>query len=143
MNAQVRDLKYSELRQSYQTVKDFIEGETRATVPSLNTRIDADLGIAGDDNLQLIQNFADRYNLDFEGFNYSKHFQSEGELFGSGAVLMSMLYLILMLPLKLIELISFNRIKLIHYEEKDQRSDLTFRDMLTWYVEGGYNSDTK
>lgn len=138
MEAEVRGLTYSEIRQSYQTVKDFIESESYTSVKSLNTRIEADLRMAGDDNYELLEKFVERFKLDYKDFDYPKHFKSEGELFGSGAALLTIISLIFWLPAKTIELISFNRIKLFRREEKDKRLDLTFRDMLTWYIEGRY-----
>ena len=78
-------IDFATLRQAYSEVKTFIEKETNDKVDSLNTKIEDDLGYAGDDNWELLQKFVTTYKLDTTGFDYSKHFLSEGELFDSSA----------------------------------------------------------
>lgn len=86
-------LDFKTLRQAYNEVKNFIETESASSVSSLNTKIEEDLGCAGDDNAELLEKFVTKYNLDITGFDYSKHFLSEGELFDSGTVLLMLLSL--------------------------------------------------
>jgi hypothetical protein len=91
MSPTVLHIDFKTLRQAYVEVKNFIEAESASHVSSLNTRIEEDLGCAGDDNADLLDRFITKYNLDITGFDYSTHFLSEGELFGSGVVLLRLL----------------------------------------------------
>ena len=63
---------YKSLKLAYVEVKTFIEEAVGTEVNSLQTKIDEDLGCAGDDNYELIVKFVEKYNLDYTGFNYSK-----------------------------------------------------------------------
>lgn len=129
------------------TVKDFVESETGETVKSLDTKIAEDLGLWGDDNWDLLTKFVTTFKLDSKRFDYDKHFESEGELFNSGAILLTMLSAIFLAPFKLIELLSFNRInfglKLFRADRENKPLDLSFRDMVTWYIEGQFKLGTE
>jgi hypothetical protein len=57
------------LRLAYIEVKSFIENESGDAITSLNTRIENDLGIAGDDNLDLLEKFVAKYELGVTGFD--------------------------------------------------------------------------
>ncbi len=133
---------FKTLRQSYIEVKDFIEKEVGDEVLSLQTKIENDLGCAGDDNLELLEKFVTTFKLDSTNFDYSKHFLSEGELFGSGASLLTLLGLPFVILFWLIRLLTFGKINLnkIQFFPSYQRKtlDLTFGDMLTWYLTGKY-----
>lgn len=142
MDKEIKYFHFSNLRQSYKTVRDFLETESGDKVESLKTKISNDLGLWGDDNLELLEKFVKTYHLDYKDFDYSKHFESEEELFQSGAVLLTVLSIILLAPLKLVEFISFNKInfglKIFKPGRERRPLDLSFRDMLTWYIEGQY-----
>jgi len=136
-----RQIEFDKLRHAYVTVKSFIESESYEKVKALDTKIEEDLGISGDDNLELLEKFVKKFELDYKDFDYSKHFLSEVELYGSGAALLNLLTLSVWLPLKTIELLTFNKVKI----EKPNfnafnkpLSDLTFKDLLTWYIEKEY-----
>jgi hypothetical protein len=73
-------IPYRDIKGAFVEVKSFLEAETGSKVASLKTRIDGDLGCAGDDNYDLIDKFITKYSLDYAGFDYSKHFLSEGEI---------------------------------------------------------------
>jgi hypothetical protein len=45
---------------------------------SLSSRINLDLGVAGDDGVELIQAFGKAFGVDVSTFPYMKHFGSEG-----------------------------------------------------------------
>ncbi|MFP9112701.1 hypothetical protein ACLI1A_02085 [Flavobacterium sp. RHBU_3] len=125
-------VSFSTLREAYCEVKSFIEKETWDKVKSLSTTIDGDLGCSGDDNYELLVKFTDKYDLNHEGFDYSAHFLSEGELFGSGSAFLHAI----MIPLYIIKMISFGKINLLPPDRYFHRetSDLTFGDMLAWYL---------
>jgi len=64
-------------------LKSFIIQETlvkeKEVVPS--AEIDKDLGITGDDAVELIDNFSNEFNVDISGFEFDKYFQEEGSWF--------------------------------------------------------------
>jgi len=149
MNKELRQISFSQLRLAYQTVKCFIENESVDKVKSLDTKIAEDLGLYGDDNWEFLEKFVTTYNLDPTGFEYDKHFESEGELFGSGAALVTLISIVLYIPFKIIEFLSFRTIdfdKIFKnglFGQRRQTLDLSFRDMLTWYIEGQYKLGTQ
>jgi hypothetical protein len=146
INKQKRHIELAELRNAYITVKNFIEAESFEEVKSLNTRLVGDLGLLGHDNYELIVKFVDKFNLDHKDFKYNNHFYTEGELFDSTAALINLTTLIFWIPTKLIELISFRKIKTWKYSiiKPDRKVlDLSFRDMLTWYIQGKYKLGTE
>src|SRR5688572_14909962 len=91
MTRTIYQTDFKTLRLAYFEVKSFIENESGDEVANLNTRIENDLGMAGDDNYELLEKFVKKYRLSTTGFDYSKHFLSEGELFNSGTALVSLL----------------------------------------------------
>ena len=74
-------LKYSEIKNTYLEIKTLLEYKSGTNVENLNTQIAEDLSLWGDDNYYFLIEFIEKYNLDFSRFNYSEHFDSEGELF--------------------------------------------------------------
>jgi hypothetical protein len=143
---ETRQIEFAKLRLAYITVKSFIENEKAGyhEIKSLHTKIKADIGLSGDDNLELLKKFVEKFELDYKNFDYDKHFHSEGELFGSGAALDNLLILSIWLPLKTIELLTFNKIQIdkprFPVTPIIEVSDLTFKDLLTWYIEKDYKS---
>lgn len=148
MKKQVIDVELNKLRLAYVTVKNFLETETEESIPSLKTKLAADLSLLGDDNYELLEKFVEEFELDHEGFQYDKHFYLEGELFGTEAALYNLLRIPIWLPLKIIELLTLNKIKMPNlefYKPNREVVDMTFKDMLTWYLVGNYvtSSDVK
>lgn len=137
---EVKDIEFSKLRHAYVTVKHFIESESLGKVKSLDTKIEGDLGMAGDDNLELLLKFVDQFELEYKNFNYSNHFLSEAELFNSKTALFMLLNLSVWIPLKTIELLTLNNIKLDipRFNYNTGKQDLTFRELITWYIEKDY-----
>jgi len=137
-----REIEFGKLRYAYTVVKSFLENETLEKVNSLDTKIAEDLSLWGDDNYFMLIKFVDKFELDYSEFEYDKHFESEGEIYGSMAVLWTFLNLSIWLPLKTIELLTLNKIKIekptLTRPEREV-SDLTFRELLTWYIEGKYS----
>ena len=74
--------KYTEIKDAYLEVKKFLEHASGEKINSLNTKIVDDLKLWGDDNYFLLIEFIEKYNLNFEKFEYDKHFDSEGEFVG-------------------------------------------------------------
>ena len=143
MTETLHHTNFKALRLAYLEVKSFIEHESSDEITSLNTRIENDLGMAGDDNLELLEKFVAKYKLSTEGFDYSKHFLSEGELFNSGTALINLLLIPIFLLRWIIKLITFGRIDLIDKQllpnSGRQTLDITFGDMLVWYLTGTFN----
>ncbi len=137
---EVKEIEFSKLRHAYLTVKNFTESESYEKVKSLNTRIENDLGMAGDDNVEFLEKFVEKFELEYKNFNYSKHFLSEGELFNAVNALHSLLTLSVWIPLKTIELITFNQLKLprLNFNSYPERDDLTFKELIIWYLEKDY-----
>jgi len=138
---EVKEIEFSKLRHAYVTVKSFLESESFEKVKSLDTKVVEDLAMSGDDNYDLLVKFVKQFELDHKGFEYDKHFHSEYELFGSEAALFNLLNISVWLPMKAIELMTFNKIKFdkptTHKPDREV-SDLTFKELLTWYIEKEY-----
>jgi hypothetical protein len=137
---QYKELPFSQLRQAYTTVKQFMEDETGCEIDSLNNKIEEHLGIAGDDTEELLVKFIKYYGLSAEGFDINKHFYSEGELFGSNPALYNIVVFVIKVVLWIVETLSLKRIQFNNkpqwYRPVDKEvSDLTFKQMLTWYLE--------
>jgi hypothetical protein len=144
---ETRQIEFEKLRHAYVTVKHFLETEGYEKVTSLDNKVEADLGLSGDDNSELLDKFVTKFELDHKNFDYDKHFYSEGELFSSEAALANLLTLSIWLPLKTIELITFNKLKIdkpkFPVTPDREVSDLTFKDLLTWYIEKEYIPNDK
>jgi hypothetical protein len=146
---ETRQIEFAKLRHAYVTVKSFIDKEAEGynELKSLDTKIRADIGLSGHDNLELLEKFVEKFELDYKDFEYDKHFYSEGELYGSEAALFNLLTLSVWLPLKTIELITFNKIKInkpkFPVTPDREVSDLTFKDLLTWYIEKEFKPSDK
>lgn len=109
---ETRQIEFEKLRHAYVTVKYFLETEGYEKVTSLDNKINANLGLSGDDNYELLEKFVAKFELDHSNFNYDNHFYSEEELFGSDIAIANFLTLSIWLPLKTIELITFNKLKI-------------------------------
>lgn len=137
---ETKQIEFAKLKHAYITVKHFLELESEGynKVNSLKTKINDDIGLSGDDNLELLDKFVKKFELDYKDFNYSKHFHSDGELYDSGAALINLLTISVWLPLKTIELLTFNKVKIAKpnfYKPGRPVTDLTLKDLLTWYIE--------
>ncbi len=144
MTSTIYSSNFRTLRQAYVEVKRFIEENSFDTVTSLNTRIEEDLGMSGDDNYNLLVKFVKKYKLDVLGFDYNKHFLSEGEIiFDPGIMLYSILIALpFWIIFWLVRLLTFGH---INYTQEQimpsvnrQTLDMTFGDLLVWYLTGKY-----
>lgn len=140
---QIKEIEFNKLRFAYLTVKQFLEDESGERVDSVNTKIAEDLSMLGDDNLELLEHFVEKFELEHQGFEYERHFYSEAELFDSSAALYNLLTLSVWLPMRTVELLTLNKIKLnkpSFYKPERSVNDMTFKDLLTWYLEGTYTT---
>lgn len=133
--------KFGELRSTYEEVKKLLEKTSLEKVNGLDTRIAEDLSLWGDDNYYFLIDFVDKYNLNFDGFNYDKHFESEAELFNATTGLLTLIYL----PFAIIN----GLIKLVYPNSKtafdnlfepltSDRDDLTFGDLIASKLKGEF-----
>ena len=138
------EIEFSKLNLAYVVVKQFIEDESFEKIKSINNKVTEDLGLTGDDNYDMLIKFVDKFELDYSDFKYDDHFYSEGELFGSEAAFWNFLTLSIWLPMKTIELLSFNKLQLkkpSFYTPNRAVKDLTFKEMVSWYVEGKFQEN--
>jgi hypothetical protein len=149
MEVQVSEIEFSKLRHAYVVVKHFLENASGQEVKNLDAQVENDLDLFGDENLFLLEEFVTRFELDYANFDYRKHFYSEGEVIGGdvllGALVVNLLAISVWLPLKTIELLTLNKIDLEKPKIPVQRelrkvSDLTFKEMIVWYIEKNYQS---
>ena len=136
-----RLVEFEKLKLAYITVKSFREKEAGENVESLKTKIAEDLSFYGDDNYYMLTKFVEKFELDHTDFNYDEHFHSEGEIANSEIALYNLLILSVWLPLKTIELLTLNNVKInkpSFYKPSRKVIDMTFKDLLTWYIEGKY-----
>jgi hypothetical protein len=141
MNREVKQVEFRKLRFAYETIKRFLEAESGDKVESLKIKIADDLGMTGDDNYFMLIEFVKKFELDYQDFKYERHFYSEAELYDSWAALINLLSLSIMLPLKIIELLTLNKVHIPKpgfYKPSRKVTDMTFKDLLTWYIEGKY-----
>jgi hypothetical protein len=136
-----KQIEFAKLRHAYITVKSFLEKEAGENVGSLKTRIAEDLSLWGDDNYEMLIKFIEQFEIDYSEFEYDKHFHSEGEVADPINILLNLLSLSVWLPLKTIELLTFGSVKIknpsFHQPEREV-SDMTFKDLLTSYIEGKF-----
>lgn len=135
--------EYKDLKQAYIEVKNFLETETGENRITLKTQITNDIGYVGDDSLELLEKFVSKYGLDIEGFDFSKHFLTEGEVADGVGAFLQLIFLPITILIGLIQLVSFGRINLTkeHKFPDIYRDtlDLSFGDMLTWYLTGKFS----
>lgn len=136
--------QFPTLRKEYLEVKQFIKNETGETEISLRTTLVDDLGLYGDDNYDLLGKFVTKYNLKLDGFSYSKHFESESEVFNNGMIFIRLLFLPFFLLIWLINIIVVrgrNWKSIVFYPKWNgpQKLDMTIADMVIWKLSNTYN----
>ncbi len=133
-------IEFKTLRHAYKEVGNFLSVESSEKGFSLHSKICHDLGLWGDDNLELLEKFAAKYNIDLSGFDYSKHFESESEIFHSGIELIYILFFPFFFIIWIIRNIKYdfkNWKTLEFYPNWGRRAtplDLTFGDLICWYL---------
>jgi hypothetical protein len=127
---------FKSLRFAYEEVKSFIELQIDEKVTSLNTKIEQDLGLAGDDTWGFVKKFVTTYKIDDSNFDYSKHFSSEADLFDLSTPILLLISTIMTMLLWIIRLITIGKInhtdELMFTNIKSGTLDIKFGDMLVW-----------
>jgi len=134
-------VQFKELRKTYREIKDYLENASGENVNGLNTKIAEDLGLWGDDNYYLLEEFVKKHNLNFDKFDYSKHFESEGELFNGSNALIGLLTLPFLIIARIIKWV-FPKVKTPFDSSflplKNERADLTFGDLIVSKLKGEF-----
>jgi len=137
------EAKYSEIKKSYLEVKKFLEYKSSMKVENLKTKIVDDLGLWGDDNLFLLEDFSNKYNVNFDKFNYNEHFDSEGDFISFKEFILGILKLPILiinnLIIKHLSLSIYNKIDNILYDRTNEKKDLTFGDLILSKLNGEFS----
>ena len=137
----VKEISFTELKQNYIEVQNFLENESGESFINNKTRIANDLNIWGDDNYYILNDFINKYNLDFSNFNYDEHFESEGEIFNGVNDLFDFLFFILNIIKFIVYLVfkpfsneyseKIRQFKFYIKVDKLERKDLNMGDLIT------------
>ena len=134
--------KYTELKESYLEVKKFLEYNSSMKVENLKTKIVDDLGLWGDDNLFLLEDFSNKYDVNFDRFDYNEHFDSEGDFISFKTFILGILKLPLLiinsLFIKNISIKTYDKIDKTLYDRTTQKKDLTFGDLILCKLNGEF-----
>ena len=67
------------MKSSIEEIKEmFHESFLKDKKVDRNTRLQSDLGIYGEDAIEFLEKFADRFNVDISEFNVDRYFRQEG-----------------------------------------------------------------
>jgi len=136
-----KTIEFTKLKHAYITVKKFLEDQSGEKNISLKTRVFEDLGQFGDDNYYMLNRFVEKFELEHTGFDCYKNFHSEEEIADPTDAFFNLLILSVWLPMKTIELLTANKLKLDKpkfWNVEREVSNMNFKQLLTWYVEGKY-----
>jgi hypothetical protein len=68
----------SDKEKLFELIKTYLSGSSSI---SENSDIQYDLGIYGDDALDLLKEYSQSFEVDISNFDFNRYFKSEGELF--------------------------------------------------------------
>lgn len=94
-----RKISFGELRNAYLTLQGLLQKASGEKVANSKARLQEDLSLWGDDSYFFLVDFVEKYELNFDEFDYSKHLYYEYELSSSTSALL----VILLLPLLLVK----------------------------------------
>jgi len=142
-------ISFNNLKREYLEVQKFLQKESGEKNINNKSKVANDLSLWGDDNVDMLEKFITKYEVDFSNFNYEKHFESEGELFDSIGVLLGILFLPLYVFKFLLHLFfkpfsktysdKINDFNFFLNETKSDRIDLTMGDLITSKIQGKFN----
>ena len=141
-------ISFKDLKQKYIEMQQFLEDKSGENKICNKSKVANDLSLWEDDNYDMLEDFITKHNLDFSDFKYDEHFESEGELFGSASVLLT----ILLIPLYFIKLILFlifkpfskshskkiNDFNFFIKRNQHKKIDLTMGDLITSKIQGKF-----
>jgi len=140
---------FKDLKQNYIEMQQFLEDKSGEKNIYNKSKVANDLSLWGDDNYDMLENYITKYNIDFSDFKYAEHFKSEGELFSSASVFLT----ILLIPLYFIKIIlslifkplskshskTVNDFNFFIKEHKSNKIDLTMGDLITSKIQGKFS----
>ncbi len=137
-----QDFSFAQKRDAYTLVVQFVQKHHRCKVSSCRQKIDADLGIFGDDNLELIEAFVEKFDLDMTGYDHDAHFLSEGEGYPIALGLWGSIFMLLVFITQKFWTNAFIALAFalyMAYLNKITRSptevhDMRIKDMIRWYL---------
>ncbi|GAB3499419.1 hypothetical protein GCM10027341_22690 [Spirosoma knui] len=95
---QIVETQYTTLKAIRHAVIEFIQTECLVRNVSASTTIEAKLRVTGDDALELLETFEERFQTDLTGLNFCDYFVPEGDylstLLGQYLIVYPVLYLI-------------------------------------------------
>lgn len=134
--------KYIEIKDAYLEIKKFLEHASGEKINNLNTKIVDDLKFLGDDNYFLLIEFIEKYNLNFDKFEYDKHFESEGDFIGFKNLVLGLLKLPVLiinsLIIKYFSITLYIRIDNFFFDRTNEKKDLTFGDLILSKLKGEF-----
>lgn len=137
------NFSFAQKRDAYEQVVQFVEEHQKSTISSCHQKIDADLGISGDDNLELIEAFVEKFDLDPAGYDHEAHFLSEGE--GSPNIIFGLFIIPLLLWINFwlgvlfgVVYIPYAVYMLKQMRSPDEVSDMRIKDMIRWHLHKTY-----
>ncbi len=142
------EISFKNLKQNYIEVQQFLQKESGEKNIYNKSKVANDLSLWGDDNCDMLEKFITKYKVDFSNFNYDKHFESEGELFGS----LNSLFIFVFAILNIFKYTLFlnvvifskkyskqiNDFKFYIKENKIEKKDLTMGDLITSKIQGKF-----
>ena len=136
---EVLKIKYSTLKATYIEIRNMLNQKAIFEVTSLNSKIDKDLSLCGDDNWELLNDFISKHDLGFSKFDYFEHFYSEYELFNSSKGYEFLIYLPFNLLIFIINIIFYKgKLQYLSSDREPERLDLTFGDLIVSKLKGEF-----
>lgn len=142
------EINYKTLKQNYIEVHQFLKEKSGEENICNKSKIANDLSLWGDDNYYLLNDFINKYNLDFANFNYDNHFESEAQLFGPLNSFFTFIFTIInTLKFSLFIIVylfskryskMINDFKFYIHEDKIEKQDLTMGDLITSKICGKF-----
>lgn len=134
--------EYTEIKDAYKEVEKFLKDASGKEIISLNTKISDDLELWGDDVFFLINEFIEKYNLNFDKFEHDKHFDSGDEFIGFKILISGLLKLPIAivngLIIKFISQQTYKRIDNVLYDRTNEKKDLIFADLILSKLNGEF-----
>jgi hypothetical protein len=139
-------IEYSRLKESYNYVKLFLEEMSGTKIKSLQTTIAKDLKLYGDDNYILLEAFVLNNDLNYDTFNYKEYFLDEWEICNPKFLKKNIFIFFLRIPFLIFDIFTFKKFSLSYPKfVKEERfvKDLSFKDMITWYLEKEFKTSNE
>lgn len=133
------EFSYKEIKESYLEIKSFLERGTNEKI-ILSTKIAENLDFWGDDNLFLLEEYIEKYKINFDNFDYSHHFENELEIIDIRRFIVEIIFLPFSILILLFNyLFPKQRIEpTIPFFRGEEKADLTFGDLVASKLKGEF-----